>query len=55
MLLRHSLKLDEEAGVIEAAVAATLKAGHRTADIASRGASISTSEMGDLVVAQISG
>lgn len=50
MLLRHSLNLEDEAKAIEDVVAATLKAGHRTKDIASGGPSVSTSKMGDLVV-----
>jgi 3-isopropylmalate dehydrogenase len=50
MLLRHSLKLDEEADAIEAAVAKVLDAGHRTADIGGGGASIGTVAMADLVV-----
>lgn len=55
MLLRHSLKLEDEATVIEEAVAAALNGGHRTADIASGKDSISTSEMGDLIVHHIAG
>lgn len=54
MLLRHSLNLNEEAVAIESAVAAKLKSGHRTKDIAAGGASISTTQMGDLVVQQLS-
>ena len=50
MLLRHSLNLDEEATVIEAAVDAVLAAGHRTKDIARGQASLSTTEMGDKVL-----
>src|SRR5947207_2371952 len=42
MLLRHSLNLDDEARAIEAAVNAVLQAGHRTADIAAGGQSVST-------------
>ena len=53
MLLRHSLNLNEEAEVIEAAVAATLQAGHRTKDIAAGGTSISTTRMGALVLQQL--
>lgn len=54
MLLRHSLKLEAEAVAIEDVVAATLKAGHRTKDIAAGGAYVSTTEMGDIVVQQLS-
>lgn len=53
MLLRHSLNLEQEARAIEAAVDQVLKAGHRTADIAAGGKSLSTSEMGSLVEAAI--
>lgn len=55
MLLRHSLNLDAEALAVEAAVDTVLKAGHRTADIAAGGRSISTSEMGSLVASVIAG
>ncbi len=53
MLLRHSLALESEACAIEVAVDNVLNAGHRTVDIAAGGKSVSTSEMGSLVVAQI--
>lgn len=53
MLLRHSLNLEQEARAIEAAVDQVLNAGHRTADIAAGGKSLSTSEMGSLVEAAI--
>jgi 3-isopropylmalate dehydrogenase len=53
MLLRHSLNLQTEARAIEAAVDAVLNGGHRTADIAAGGKTVSTSEMGSLVEAQI--
>jgi 3-isopropylmalate dehydrogenase len=53
MLLRHSLGLENEARAIEAAVDQVLNAGHRTVDIAAGGKSVSTSEMGSLVEAQI--
>ena len=53
MLLRHSLNLEEEAVAIEAAVDAVIKAGHRTKDIASGGDFVKTTEMGDLVLAQL--
>jgi len=53
MLLRHSLKLEDEAKAIEDVVAATLKAGHRTKDICAGGPSLSTTEMGDVVVKQL--
>jgi 3-isopropylmalate dehydrogenase len=50
MLLRHSLKLHDEAASVEDAVAAALKAGHRTRDIAAGGPALSTTEMGDVVI-----
>lgn len=53
MLLRHSLSMNDEAAAVEAAVADVLKAGLRTRDIARGGPSISTSEMGDAVVARL--
>jgi 3-isopropylmalate dehydrogenase len=58
MVLRHSANLEADAAAIEAAVGKVLSAGHRTADIARRGASaenatpqhlVSTTEMGKLV------
>lgn len=53
MLLRHSLGLTAEAEAIEEIVAATLAAGHRTKDIAAGGKSISTTEMGDVVLQRL--
>lgn len=50
MLLRHSLKLESEATVLESAVSQVLNDGHRTADIAAGGSSLSTAEMGDKVL-----
>lgn len=37
MLLRHSLKLEDEAIAIENAVKSVLAAGHRTADLVRKG------------------
>lgn len=54
MMLRHSLQLGKEADAIEAAVAQVLKAGHRTQDIAAGSDSVSTSQMGDAVLAALS-
>ncbi len=55
MLLRSSLGLEEEAQVVETAVAHILAAGHRTADLARSGEkSVGTTEMGGLVVAALS-
>ena len=54
MLLRYSLKLEEEAAAVETAVAAVLKEGYRTKDIAEEGKQlIGTQEMGDLIANQI--
>ena len=53
MLLRHSLKLEAEAVAIEQAVDRVLAKGHRTADLAAGGASIGTTEMGALVLAEL--
>ncbi len=53
MLLRHSLKLEAEAASIEQAVDRVLAKGHRTADLAAGAASIGTSEMGSLVLAEL--
>ena len=53
MLLRHSLQLSEEADLVEQAVADTLSEGHRTSDIAAGATSISTTEMGDIVVGKL--
>lgn len=50
MLLRHSLDLEDEAAVIEAAVNSVLDSGARTKDIAGGGPSIGTDEMGNRVV-----
>ena len=54
MLLRHSLKLEEPAAMVEAAVRKVLAAGHRTKDICAGGEFVSTTEMGDLVSAALS-
>jgi 3-isopropylmalate dehydrogenase len=54
MLLRHSLGLEAEALLIEAAVIAAIEAGQRTADIAGSGAaSVSTRVMGDAILRAI--
>lgn len=54
MLLRHSLGLHEEADALDAAIAAAIAAGARTADIARDGETpISTTEMTDRIVAAI--
>jgi 3-isopropylmalate dehydrogenase len=54
MLLRHSLKLEQEAAAVEQAVQRVLDAGYRTRDIASPGTQIlSTTEMGQKVLAEL--
>lgn len=54
MLLRHSLNLHDEAAAIEAAVAAVLADGLRTADLTrNRAKAVGTSEMGAAVVAKL--
>ena len=51
MLLRHSFKLEAEAGCVENAVSAVLAEGVRTADLAGKThAAVSTAEMGSRVV-----
>ncbi|MCB1756771.1 MAG: 3-isopropylmalate dehydrogenase [Gammaproteobacteria bacterium] len=54
MMLRYSLSDEESAQRIDAAVGKTLDLGLRTADIAGGGASVSTREMGDAVVKNLS-
>ena len=55
MMLRHSLKLDDEAAAVEQAIAAAIAAGARTPDIAVRGEdAISTSEMTDEIIRYLS-
>ena len=54
MLLRHSLRLDDEAAAVEAAVAGVLDDGLRTADLALKGqAAVSTTEMGQAIAARV--
>jgi 3-isopropylmalate dehydrogenase len=54
MLLRHSLGLENEAEVIEAAVRKVLAAGHRTADLVRKGQpSVGTIAITDYVLAAI--
>ena len=52
MLLRHSLGLEAEADLIEAAVGQALTGGARTADL---GGTLSTRAMGDAVLAAVGG
>jgi 3-isopropylmalate dehydrogenase len=54
MLLRHSLRLETEAAVVEQAVHKVLQQGHRTKDLAAKDAPwVNTSEMGRLVIAAL--
>jgi len=54
MLLRHSLELEAEAGVLEQAVTRAIEEGARTADIAAPGVrAFSTREVGDAVLANL--
>lgn len=55
MLLRHTAKNEEAAAVIENAIEQALAEGHRTADIARDGKSISTTEMGELIAKYATG
>lgn len=51
MMLRHTFRLDREAGCVESAVSAVLASGARTADLAGKShPAISTVEMGGKVV-----
>lgn len=54
MLLRHSLDLEAEAAMMESAVAQTLEAGLRTADIAGGQPAASTREMADAILSRLS-
>ena len=53
MALRHALGLENEAAAVEVAVGRVLEDGLRTEDIADGSAAISTSDMGDAVVAAL--
>jgi 3-isopropylmalate dehydrogenase len=56
MALRYSFDMIKEADRLEAAIAATLDKGLRTADIASPGQkTIGTGEMGDAIIAEMAG
>jgi 3-isopropylmalate dehydrogenase len=55
MLLRHSLALNEEAEAVEKAVAESISAGVRTADIATGGVVASTADAGEAVVNRLLG
>ncbi len=53
LMLRYSFDLEKEAQAIEASVKKVLAAGARTADIAAGGEYVSTTEMSDLILAQL--
>jgi 3-isopropylmalate dehydrogenase len=54
MALRYSFDMGREADMIDAAIAATLAKGLRTADIKSEGTTVvGTSQMGDAVIAEL--
>jgi 3-isopropylmalate dehydrogenase len=53
MLLRHSLGLESEAQLLEAAVSRAIENGARTADIAGGGPAIATRAAGDAVLAAL--
>ena len=53
LMLRHSLGLEEEAALVEGALRQVIGAGYRTADIATDGASVSTSEMASAVIQKL--
>jgi 3-isopropylmalate dehydrogenase len=54
MALRYSFDMGKEADMIDAAIAAALAKGLRTADIAPKGAkTVGTSQMGDAIVAEM--
>jgi 3-isopropylmalate dehydrogenase len=54
MALRYSFNMDKEADRLDAAIAATLAKGLRTADIKSEGAKVvSTAEMGEAVIGEL--
>jgi 3-isopropylmalate dehydrogenase len=54
MAMRYSFNMGAEADRLEAAIAATLARGLRTADIKSEGATIvSTAEMGEAIIGEL--
>jgi 3-isopropylmalate dehydrogenase len=56
MMLRYSLALGKEAGMVEAAVASVLNEGYRTYDIMDEGnKEVETKEMGDLIAGKVGG
>jgi 3-isopropylmalate dehydrogenase len=55
MLLRHSLRLEEEAGAVEMGIQQVLQAGLRTADLAEGGAAASTDQMATAIAKAVAG
>jgi 3-isopropylmalate dehydrogenase len=54
MAMRYSFNMDKEADLLDAAIAAALAKGLRTADIKSEGCKVvSTKEMGEAVVGEL--
>lgn len=54
LLLRHGLKLQEEAAAVEAAIAAAIRGGARTADIAIAGETpVTTDQMTDAIIQRL--
>ena len=53
MMFRHSFGREGDADLIEAAVDDAVSGGAATADIASGGPAVSTTEMGDAVIAAL--
>jgi 3-isopropylmalate dehydrogenase len=53
MLLRHSLDLETEADLVDAAIARAIAAGARTADIAAGGPALTTVQMTDRILAEL--
>ena len=53
MALRYSFDMGKQADLLEAAIAAALARGLRTADIAQGGNSVGTAEMGDAIVTEM--
>ena len=55
MMLRHSLRLEDEARAVEDAVNAALESGLRTKDLGGGDRSVSCEEMGDAVMGHLTG
>jgi 3-isopropylmalate dehydrogenase len=53
MLLRHALKLEDEAGAVEAAIETALGKGLRTTDLAAGGKAVGTDAMASAIAEAI--